>query len=93
MNLPAYLVKRQDTMILVEKSRGNPQTIPDRLTLSRTLWLDEKGTGLTVQDVINGTMTKGWRLNVVPEQHLGKVDVDGETSTHHQTSGLRSYRC
>jgi hypothetical protein len=79
LNLPAYLVKRQDTMILVEKSRGNPQTIPDRLALSRTLWLDEKGTGLTAQDVINGTMTKGWRLNAVPEQHLGKADVDGET--------------
>jgi hypothetical protein len=78
LNLPAYLIKRQDTMILVEKSRGNPQTVPDRLTLSRTLWLDEKGTGLTAQDVINGTMTKGWRLNAVPEQHLGKVDVDGE---------------
>jgi hypothetical protein len=79
MNLPAYLINRQDIMNLVEKSRGNPQTIPDRLTLSRSLWLDEKGTGLTVQDVINGAMTKGWRLNVVPEQHLGKVDVDGET--------------
>jgi hypothetical protein len=77
LNLPAYLVNRQDTMILVEKARGNPRTIPDRLTLSRTLWLDERGTGLTAFDTINGTMTKGWRLNAVPEQHLGKVDVDG----------------
>ena len=77
LNLPAYLINRQDTMSLIEKTRGNPQTIPDRLTLSRTLWLDEKGTGLTSLDAINGTMTKGWRLNAVPEQHLGKVDVDG----------------
>ena len=77
LNLPAYLINRQDTMTLIEKARGNPQTIPDRLTVSRTLWLDERGTGLTALDAINGTMTRGWRLNAAPEQRLGKVDVDG----------------
>jgi hypothetical protein len=79
LNLPAYFVGRQDAMRLVEKERGNPRTTPDRLSLSRTLWLDETGDGLTAFDAISGTMTRGWRLNVVRQQHLGKVDIDGKS--------------
>ncbi len=79
MNLPAYLVGRNDVMGLIEKGRGNPRTIPDRLSLSRTLWLDETGQGLTAHDAISGTMSKGWRLNVVREQQLGQVTVDGKS--------------
>ncbi|MEA3468993.1 MAG: hypothetical protein U9R57_12345, partial [Thermodesulfobacteriota bacterium] len=74
---PAYLVKSGDSMSLIEKNRGNPNPVPNRLTLHRKIWLDEQGTGLTVSDNITGTMTRGWRLNVNPAQSLGKVDVEG----------------
>ncbi len=74
---PAYLVKTGDSMSLIEKNRGNPNPVPNRLTLHRKIWLDEQGTGLTVSDAISGTMTRGWRLNVNPAQTLGKVDVKG----------------
>jgi len=79
LNLPAYFMGRHDIMRIVEKERGNPQTTPDNLTLTRTLWLDQKGDGLTAFDRISGTMSKGWRLNVVRQLHLGKVDIDGKS--------------
>lgn len=75
--LPAYLVKAGDTMSVVEKSRGNPNPVPNRLNLHRKIWLDEQGSGFTVLDAITGTMTRGWRLNIDASHTLGKVDVKG----------------
>ena len=75
--LPAYLIKAGDSMSLVEKSRGNPNPVPNRLSLHRKIWLDEQGSGFTVSDAITGTMTRGWRLNIDPSHTLGKVDVKG----------------
>jgi hypothetical protein len=75
-SLPAYLLKKGDHMILVEKSRGASTPNPNRLNLHRRIWLDEQGTGLTIADAISGTMTRGWRLNVAPELALGRVEVD-----------------
>ncbi len=77
LKLPAFLMGPKDEMHLIERKRGNSETMSDSLKISRTLWLDQTGKGLTSHDVISGTMTKGWRLNVVPGQILGKVDVDG----------------
>ena len=76
---PAYLVKGDSEMKFLEKSRGNPNPVPNRLKLKREIWLDEQGTGLTVHDKLTGTMTSGWRLNVDPSQNLGKVDVEGHS--------------
>ncbi len=76
---PAYLIKGEGEMKILEKNRGNPNPVPNRLRLSRKMWLDEQGTGLTVRDSLSGTMTRGWRLNVDPSQSLGKVDVEGQS--------------
>ncbi len=76
-SLPAYLVQVDKKMQFIEKNRGNPSPVPNRLTLDRQFWLDEQGTGLTVLDNISGTMTSKWRLEVVNSQNLGKVDVAG----------------
>jgi hypothetical protein len=76
---PAYLIKGDGEMKILEKNRGNPNPVPNRLKLSRKIWLDEQGTGLTVLDKLSGTMTRGWRLNVDPSQSLGKVDVEGQS--------------
>ncbi|RUM40245.1 MAG: hypothetical protein DSY70_04120 [Desulfobulbus sp.] len=76
-NLPAYLISKGQTMTFVEKSRGNPSPVPNRLSLRRRLWLDEQGSGLTVSDAISGTMTNGWRLGVSPGLALGRVEVGG----------------
>ncbi len=76
--LPAYLIQADKKMQFVEKNRGNPSPVPNRLTIDRQLWLDTQGTGLTVLDNISGTMTSGWRLEVVDSQDLGKVEVEGK---------------
>ncbi len=75
--LPAYLIKKNESMSISQKNRGNPNPVPNRLKLHRKIWLDVNGTGLTAYDTISGTMNRGWRLNVAPSQLLGKVDVDG----------------
>ncbi len=75
--LPAYLMEGDSQMQLVEKNRGNPSPVPNRLTLERQFWLDENGTGLTVLDRISGTMTSGWRLDVDKSLALGRVEVGG----------------
>ena len=76
---PAYLIKVDSKMTFLEKNRGNPSPVPNRLKLKREIWLDEQGNGLTVYDILSGTMTRGWRLNVDPSQTLGKVDVEGHS--------------
>lgn len=87
--LPAYLVQRDQKMQFLEKNRGNPSPVPNRLTLDRKFWLDELGTGLTVLDTIGGTMTSTWRLNVADSQNLGLVKVAGKARliTKLQASG------
>jgi len=75
--LPAYLMQVDTKMQFIEKNRGNPSPVPNRLTIDRQFWLDEQGTGLTVLDNISGTMTSIWRLEVVDSQNLGKVEVEG----------------
>ena len=74
---PAYILTGKDRMRLSEKFRGNPNPYPNRLNLHRTLWLDNLGGGLTVNDRLDGSMTRDWRLDVLPEQQLGSVEVEG----------------
>src|SRR5271157_560602 len=74
---PAFLVQPGATLRLVERRRGDADPAPDQLTLSRTLWLDFDGAGYTVHDVLGGTMTRSWRLEVGPEMTLGRVAVGG----------------
>ncbi len=76
-SLPAYLMNAGSEMSLIEKNRGNPNPVPNRLLVNRKLWLDEQGDGLTVLDSISGTMTYDWRLNADLSQDLGRVTVKG----------------
>jgi hypothetical protein len=65
------------TMRLVEKRRGNADPAPDQLTLDRNLWLEFDGGGYTVHHAISGMMSKSWRLDMMPQQHLGRVAAAG----------------
>ncbi|MBU0994788.1 MAG: hypothetical protein KJ737_20025 [Proteobacteria bacterium] len=58
--------------------RGDPDPAPDRLTLTKTLWLDFNGDGFTVQDHITGTISRTWRLSMNAPGELGRVMVDGQ---------------
>lgn len=77
-SLPAYLMKPGSTLRLVERRRGDSAPDPDRLTLARTFWLDFNGRGLTVQDRLNGALTRAWRLTMARGTALGRVAVDGQ---------------
>ena len=57
--------------------RGDPEPEPNQLNLTRKLWLDFDGEGYTVNDTITGNMTRGWRLNTLPQTQLGKVTLNG----------------
>lgn len=74
--LPAYRLKRDDTLKIKTKRRGDPNPAPDQLKLSRTLWLDFDGRGYTARDRVRGSMSAGWRLDMNQPAVLGRVSVD-----------------
>ena len=76
--LPAYAMGLGDKLRLVEKRRGDVEPEPDRLSLTRNLWLDFDGTGYTANDTITGTLHRASRLEMQPPTVLGRVAVDGK---------------
>ncbi|MGZ5010219.1 MAG: hypothetical protein ACXV74_04580 [Methylobacter sp.] len=75
--LPAYKINQGQAMGFKTIRRGDPEPEPNQLNLSRKLWLDFDGQGYTVNDAITGTMTRGWRLNTLPQTQLGRVTLNG----------------
>lgn len=72
--LPAYAMSPGATMRLDESRRGDSEPAPDRLSLSRTLWLDFDGGGYTVSDTITGSMYRGWRIEMTMDRdHPGQA--------------------
>jgi len=77
-SLPSYAMAADDKMRLVEKRRGDVEPEPDRLSLSRSLWLDFDGAGYTANDLITGTLHRASRLEMLPPTVLGRVAIDGK---------------
>ena len=86
-NLPAYKINRGQAMVFKVIRRGDPEPEPNQLSIMRKLWLDFDGKGYTVNDTINGKMTRGWRLNALAETRLGKVTLDGNNQLITQQAG------
>lgn len=76
-SLPAYLVRPGDALKLTQRRRGDDPPSPDRLTLTRELWLDFDGGGLSARDRVQGALGKSWRLEASPETKLGRVAESG----------------
>ena len=76
-SLPAWQVKPGDTVTLRTLRRGDPAPPPDRLSLTRDLWLDVDGGGFTVRDRITGAIADAWRLDARAPLMLGRVSVGG----------------
>ncbi|WP_150048700.1 hypothetical protein [Methylomonas rhizoryzae] len=76
--LPTYRVQAGQSMHFQPVSRGDPDSAPNQLSLTRNIWLDFAGTGYTVRDRISGTMNREWRLNAMPAMQLGQVLLDGK---------------
>ena len=76
--LPASWLRPGEALRLAQVRRGDAQPAPDRLTLSRDLWLDFGGGGYTLRDRISGELTRTWRLEAGEGIELGQVSVDEE---------------
>ena len=76
--LPAYVMPVGATMALRQERRGDADPGADQLSLSRSLWLDFDGRGLTARDEISGTFRQSWRLAMGGESRLGRVAVAGK---------------
>jgi hypothetical protein len=78
-NFPAYKINPDETLNFKVIRRGDPDPEPNKLNLTRKLWLDFNGSGYTVNDTITGKMTSGWRLNALSETRLGRLNLNGES--------------
>ncbi|MSP73613.1 MAG: hypothetical protein EXR76_15870 [Myxococcales bacterium] len=76
--LPAWLVRPEDTVTLVERRRGDGAPPPDRLGLERDLWLDAEGGGFTLRDALSGAVANALRLEMRAPVSLGRVSVSGQ---------------
>ncbi len=74
---PTYRVRPSEKLRLVEKQRGDSDPQPDRLTLSRDVWLDFDGGGYTVRDFITGQKQRPGRLEMQAPLELGRVAIAG----------------
>lgn len=76
-NLPVYQWPTDAALRIEERLRGMGAQAPEGLRITRQLWLDENGRGLTFRDDIRGTMQRIWRLDAAPGQDLGSVRSNG----------------
>ncbi|MCP4494989.1 MAG: hypothetical protein GY820_47960 [Gammaproteobacteria bacterium] len=77
-NLPAFIVKPDSKLDIIETKRGNPTPSANQLSLNRLLWLDFDAKGYSVRDSITGEMNRDWRLNAKSELELGRVNVNNQ---------------
>jgi hypothetical protein len=77
-DLPVYRWQTSSPVRIEERMRGMGTQKPEGLRISRSLWLDENGRGITFRDHIAGQMQQIWRLDTAPEQDLGSVLSDGQ---------------
>ncbi len=75
--LPAVRLAAGEVLSFAEQRRGDPEPAPNRLELTRELWLDFDGGGWTVRDAIGGELTRGWRLDAGPGLVPGRVLLNG----------------
>jgi hypothetical protein len=88
-DLPLYRWDTKNAFQIEERMRGmGRQQIPG-LNITRRLWLDENGRGLTFRDQISGTQQTLWRLDSAPGQQLGSVrsGEEGQLVTKNPATG------
>lgn len=74
---PTFLASPGSSLKLIESRRGNAAGDADRVSLTRTFWLDFGGDGYTVQDKLSGNLGHTWRLELHPALALGRVAING----------------
>jgi hypothetical protein len=92
--LPAWLIRAGDTLTLTETQRGDVLTggevSGEQLALNRELWLDFDGSGITSRDKVSGVLKQAARFSTVPEQLLGRAEVNGEAQLITKLDGQKT---
>lgn len=90
--LPVFAVDEQTGLRFEELRRGEPEPPPNQLHLSREIWVDMDGGGLTLRDRFTGVMHRDWRLEVEAPARLGHLSAQGMdqviTQVEGQTEGV-----
>ncbi|WP_246264063.1 hypothetical protein [Aromatoleum toluvorans] len=74
--LPTFVLQPGAALRIAQVQRGDAGGAADRLKIRRTLWLDFDGGGFSVQDRIDGTIGRSWRLDLPEQFALGRVSVN-----------------
>lgn len=72
---PAFLAKPGEVLSLKLVRQGDADPAMDQISIKRELWLDFDGGGYTVQDIIEGTMSRTHRLEASRDLLLGRVST------------------
>ncbi len=67
---PAFVMEPSVALSIDVRSRGQGQEHQNRVSLSRQMWLDFDDDGLTVEDRLSGSMSKGWRFDMAEPYRL-----------------------
>ncbi|PIE70496.1 MAG: hypothetical protein CSA22_07265 [Deltaproteobacteria bacterium] len=82
--LPAYRVRKGETVRFAEVQRGSLRDAVPRLDLHRDLWIDFNGQGATVVDRITGFAGRRHFIGLDPDAYrLGRVTLAGEDQVVH----------
>jgi len=76
-DLPVYRWETASAFGLAERQRGMGLQQPAGLSISRQLWLDGDGKGITFQDSISGVRQEIWRLDAAAGQAPGSIQTNG----------------
>lgn len=76
--LPMYRVRPADSLQIKEKKRGDSDPSGDQIDITRNIWLDFDGGGMTFQDQLKGSVRRSARLEMKPPFVLGRVAIDGQ---------------
>jgi hypothetical protein len=85
--LPAYLVKKGETMRFETIKRGDMEPAPNSFKLSRRFWLDASGEGITVEDTLAGVVHKNPRLEMQNPAKLGRMRINNRDQLITQIEG------
>jgi hypothetical protein len=76
--LPVFRWNTAQPLSWVVKDSGAGLRKPDRFEMTRRLWLDDDGRGLTYEDIIQGECRELSRLHAIAGNELAVVRIDGQ---------------
>jgi len=77
-DLPTIILTADEKVQIKTQAASENATQNNQLSLQRTAWLDFSGKGYTLQDQINGTMRRDWRLETTAPLILGRATEGGQ---------------